>query len=398
VSVLSQEDLFPGEGYQFPESRPKPATNSYRTSADSPFTNKFQHSSAWRAPIPPGISRAMSTMLKTEQMCNRVAANAISAPTPGELRPIHSEIAQRAVNKERTVQLQITEQIRLEQMKDEDYWAAVERDQGAQNAAVQQRHQAQVKEQKRLLAQDYQQQLELHRSNDNEQRELDRLQVEAEQRKIELEQDAEAARQREKREQLRRQHQQFTSLVQQRKDKEAEDRVLFDRQVMEQQAALNEAREARETRARHRRDDRNARSQLLQTKSAAVYSTMKAQEDRKYDISDSELGAKMEAERQRKEEQRRQVEIQRNRDYNAHLRSKDVRMTHVVEQPDFAGNDDDRKKDEDDRWRLINARRVRAVQEQQVEERRNREREETAARRAEAQDQDSMYFLNESEL
>jgi hypothetical protein len=64
-----------------------------------------------------------------------------------------------------------------------------------------------------------------------------------------------------------------------------------------------------------------------------------------------------------------------------------VRLTHVVDQPDFASSGDERKKDEDDRWRFINARRVRIVQEQQAEERRNREPQETEARRAEAQSQ-----------
>jgi hypothetical protein len=337
----------------------------------------------------------MSTMLKTEQMYNRVAANAIAAPTPGELRPIHSEIAQRAVNRERTVQLQIREQIRLEEMKDEDYWAAVERDQGAQNAAVQQSNQARAKEQRRLLAQDYQQQLELHQSNDAEQRELDRLQVEAEQRRTERQQEAEAAGQRERRQQLRREHEQFAALVDQRKDKEAEDRVLFERQVVEQQATLNNARDAREARARQRRDGKNARSQLLQTKSAAIYTAMKAQEDRRDHVSDSELDARIEAERERKEEERQQAALQRKRDYNAYLRDKDVRLTHVVDQPDFASNDDERKRDEDERWKRINSRRVRAVQEQQAEDRRNREQQEVEERRTEAQG--TMYFLKEND-
>jgi hypothetical protein len=67
-------------------------------------------------------------MLHTERLCNRVAARAIAAPIPGELRPVHSEIAQLAILEERRAQLQLREQVRLEQMKEDDYWASVLRD------------------------------------------------------------------------------------------------------------------------------------------------------------------------------------------------------------------------------------------------------------------------------
>jgi hypothetical protein len=63
---------------------------------------------------------------------------------------------------------------------------------------------------------------------------------------------------------------------------------------------------------------------------------------------------------------------QRRRDYTAHLRDMGVRLAYLVDQPDFAFNDGARKKEEDTRWRLSNAWRVRAVQKQQAEDRRNR--------------------------
>jgi hypothetical protein len=113
-------------------------------------------------------------MLQTERMCNRVAAWAMAAPTPGELRPAHCEIAQRTVSKECLVQLRLREQVRLTQMKEDEYWATVERDQSGQNASAERDHAAHVREGKRLLAQDYRHQLDLHRWTDAAQLEAER--------------------------------------------------------------------------------------------------------------------------------------------------------------------------------------------------------------------------------
>jgi hypothetical protein len=400
VSVLDQPDLFPGEGYAFADvdrRGPKPPTNSYRTSEDSPFTNKFQHSSAWREPVPDAISQAMSTMLKTEQVCNKVAANAIAAPTPGELRPLHSDIAQQAVNRERAVQLRMREQLRLQQMKDEDYWRGVEHDQDEQNKQVRANYLARLQDGKQQLTQEYQDQMEMHRRDTSEQRAQEARDLKVHEEALAREEAERQSKLLQKRSRLRREHEQFTALVDQRKEREADDRAAFEDLVIQQQAELGRTRDARDARARKRRDDKNAASQALQEKRAKQLEATRLANAAKEPANVSELAERTEAQRRQRAEVRKQAAIQRNRDYNAYRRRHDVRMTDVVEQPDFVTTEADRQRDEDARWKAINARKVRAVQETQADERRAKEANELGESRTRQGEEDTMYFLKDNE-
>jgi hypothetical protein len=71
VSIPDQHELFPDDGSQFPENLPVPAATSDRT--------KQTTANSERRPDP--RARAMSTIVKTDQICNPGAATAISTPT-----------------------------------------------------------------------------------------------------------------------------------------------------------------------------------------------------------------------------------------------------------------------------------------------------------------------------
>jgi hypothetical protein len=166
--------------------------------------------------------------------------------------------------------------------------------------------------------------------------------------------------------------------------------------VTEDRAALDEARDAREAIARQRRDEKRRVSEVMIGRAAKVTESLKAA-DTGDGIAVSELRNRMERERDERDQERIRAMRQRNKDYNAFVREKDQRMTDVLDKPDYESNGIDAQREAEAKWRTINMRRLRGVQEQQAEERRQRELAEIEERRAESRDRDTMFFLPDNE-
>jgi hypothetical protein len=399
VPVLNQEDLFPNEGYTFPETRPKPPTNSYRISEDSPFSVKFEHSSAWREPVSNAISQSMNTMLKTEEICNRVAVGAISAPTPGELRPLHSEIANRAVQRERAVQLKINEQIRLQTMKVDDYWTRLERDQVGQTQDVNEAAVARHRAAQRALATSYQTDIVLHSEKENA---LAKADIE-EAKRLDLRNrftDETEARTVTNRHalalQTKKEGFEARTAVAIRKQREIEDSLAEEERIAVAAADLSYQRDQRALREKQLRDEKAVRSEKLIAAGAKAMQAAQARQVQQPEIAPSEYLERTEARRKAKDEERQEASRQRNRDYNQSVRLRDQRPTDRVDTPDFTNSDEDALKEADARMKLLNMNRLRSCQRRQADERRGQEEGETISRLAESRDRDTMYFLKDN--
>jgi hypothetical protein len=341
----------------------------------------------------------MNTMLRTEETCNRIAAGAIAAPTPGELRPLHSEIVNRAVQRERGVQVQIAEQVRLRQMRDEDYWRGVERDQGAETEAINAALFNQRKATQRSVAAGYAHQIDVHG------------QLEAGQRAAEEDETARraandhfvdhAARQQEERQRqltIQRTRESFNArcAVAARKDREREELIAEERRIVSDAGRLSEEREARVARDKQNRLDRRETSRRLVETTARQVAEAKTRELPEQ-VTTSEVTARTDERRKAETEKRKQASLQRYRDYNESVQARDIRPTGKVVAPDFDNRDNDAINAEASRMKMLNMRRLGDYQRKQAEQKSARESQERSARLSEPTDRDTMYFLWDNE-
>jgi hypothetical protein len=342
----------------------------------------------------------MNTMLKTEEVCNHVAAGAISAPTPGELRPLHSEIVNRAVQRERGVQLQMAEQMRLQKMKEDDYWSAVERDQGAQTRAIQTAAADRRKSTQRSVASEYGREIAL------------RNRKEAAAHAADLEEEGRLARhpqfmdrservqeERVKTLSMQRKQDSFeaTSAVTARKEREREDQIAEERRIASDSADLSARRDERVARDRQKRESKGLRSQrLVETTARRVEQARSCQGAGDY-VAPSEVTARTDARRRAENERRREAQLERYRDYNESVRFRELRAAGKVGEPDFDNRDSDDVRAEEARMKMLNMRRLGVYQRRQAEERAARDMQERQATLSEPRDRDTMYFLWDNE-
>ncbi|OHS99181.1 hypothetical protein TRFO_34424 [Tritrichomonas foetus] len=343
----------------------------------------------------------MDKMLKTELICNRVASKAISAPADGELRPLHSKIAAEAIQKERNVQLRVNEEMKLEKMNEEMYWAEVERNQGQKTEEVNRNRLLNIKNSQKLLAKDYQKQFELHnkalaeekRQQMLELKKLKDIQKEEERkehlRQVELKKKAE---ERKKEFQIRNEE------LLQRREKRIEDDMQAELIIMKQHAENEKRMEERERMVKEKREEKNRIREKLITEQSKKLAILKAQEDKHLSAAESEIAKREEANRLKAIEKKKQMQIERNQEYNKYLREKDYQVSDQILKPDFETNDyedEDRKFDE--KMRKERMKKIQKEQMAQAAERRERERRERLEEIQRAKKNDTMYFLKDNE-
>jgi hypothetical protein len=185
--------------------------------------------------------------------------------------------------------------------------------------------------------------------------------------------------------------------VQVRKQREEEERLALEARVAMESANLNADRDDRAARDRKSREEKTARSAKLVAKQTSLLGTLREREEAKYRISESDYATRTEAGRKAKEDERKEMERTRNREYNESVRMRDQKMANVVDVPDFTKGDRDEEQAAEARMRMINAKRLADYQKRQAEERRQRERNEEIARKSESRDGDTMYFLKDNE-
>lgn len=401
VSVIENQDLFPNEGYEFPDqTMHKPPTNSYRISDDSPFNNSYKHSSAWREPQPSSIANCMSNMLRTEQICNRVAVKAISTPTDGELRPFYSKIAEEAIKKDRQAQVLMKEQMKLQQMKDDAYWAEVEQEQGLQTLRVQQQFTNSIRSQQKTLADDYKQQFALHKKREDEEKEEQRqeaLKLKAIQREEEKRELARQAKIREENAQRAREFQLKNEELLKRREKRIEDDLAQEAITMRQHEESERRMEERAQFVKKKRDEKNRIRERLINEQSKKLAEIKAKQQRVQSVAESEIAKREEAERKKKLEEKKRLADQRNQDYQEYLRNKDLKNSEAVETPDFTNEDDEDAREFDRKMKALERKRVLRDQMAQAAERKERERRERLEEIMQSRKTDTMYFLKDNE-
>ena len=399
VSILDHQDLFPNQGTEFPDDRHKPPTKSYLISSSSPFTNRFEHSSAWREPVPDAISQSLNTMLKTEQVCNRVAARAIAAPTDGEIRPLHSQIAAQAVQKERDAQLRVREQLRLQQMKDDEYWADVERGQAIQTQRIQTMELEDKRAKQRELANDYKRQFELHTKRLQEEKEQDRREAEHLKHLQHLDDLKEQKRQQTLRLQAEERKKEFEAKnaeILMRRAKKIEDDLAEEKRIQQQYAEVQDRMAEREALVRKTREEKTARRERLIADQSKRLAELQAKQNKFIELGESEVLKREEARRLADEERQRTMRMELNKSYNEYVQRKDMAQADRKDTPDFTGTGDEDFRRADERTRALRMRKLRMVQQEQARERRERERRE---REEELKPPvgDTMYFLKDNE-
>lgn len=404
VSVIDQQDLFPHEGYEFPADAAasiKPPTNSYRISEDSPFTNKFQHSSAWRAPTPDAISQCMNTMMKTERVCNMVASKAISTPSDGELRPLHSQIATEAIKKEREVQMRVREQMKIQSMKDEAYWAQLEHEQGLQTHQVHTNYKSLIKSQQKSLARDYENQFALQRKRRQEEQEQERQELEKlkqlqkeedekeKQRQARLKQIAE-----ERKKEFQAKNEEILNRRKIRIEKELEEEKIIQKQHEE----AEERQQLRQTWEKQRRDEKNRMRDRIIADQTKRLAEIKAKETKFQAAAESDVAKRDEERRQAEIQKRKDMTLQRNREYREFVKQKELAKSQKKEVvPDFTKTDEDDYRAAEEQIRAKRMKSLRLVQQEQARQRKEKERQERQDQLNEATTGDTMYFLKDSE-
>lgn len=400
VCVLDKQDLFPNEGYDFPENRHKPPTNSYRISEDSPFNNSFEHSSAWREPEPESIRKGMDTMLQTEKLCNHVAAKAISTPTDGELRPLYSKIAFQAIQKDRQAQVAMREQMKMQQMKEDAYWADIEQEQGLQTRRVQQKYANTIHDQQRKLANDYQQQFALHRKRIEAEKEESRREAQKIREIQKNEEKQELKRQERLRQIAAERAKEFTirnEELLQRRAKRIEDDLAQEAITIRQHAESEKRMEERANFEKRRREEKNRIREKLISDQSKRLAEIKAREQHFQTTAESEISKREEADRKKRLDEQKRLSQQRQKDYADYLREKDLKMMNKKETPDWTNDDDEEARQFDAKMRDLQQKRLRRDQMRQITERRERERRERMEEIAHARKKDTMYFLKDDD-
>lgn len=398
VSVIDQEDLFPNEGYEFPPAlSKKPPTNSYRVSADSPFQNYHHPSSFAKDHQSEVINKSMGAMIRTERLCTRAAAKAIATPTPGELRPIHSKIAEQAIKKERDEQVKIREELRMAKMKDDAYWEQVEQDEAESTLKINSDSLTTKHLNQKSLASDYKKQFYLHdkvkeEEKYQEQLEADKLhQMQIEDQEKEKERQAKLraiASERKKEFQLRNDE------LLQRRQKRIEQDIEEERKLAIQSAEIEKTKEQRETTIRARREEKNRRRDLLIEQQSKALEEMKRQQQNYNDKTESEISKLEEADRRKRLEKIKQANREQRDAYKEFKIQKDLEMSRKITEPDFTDDGDEEARKYDREMKHLQSIRVQRELKQQILARREAERRERLQKQQHA---DNMFFLKDNE-
>ena len=398
VDILGQQDLFPDQGYEFPPNARVPLqTRTYKVSEDSPFNCTSNQKMIQKSKEDKQIKKQTKQWMITDQLCTRAAVRAIATPTPGELREINSRIAAEAVQKERNEQIRAREQIKLARRKDEAYWTRVEQNEGLSTKTIGETIAFRKQQTQRALADDYKQQFALHAKVKEEEKRQEQLEVQK-MRQMEAE---DAEKERKRQETLRqvarernREFQKRNEELMQRKEKRIEEDLAAEKIIRKQQEENQRRMEERALFEKTRRDEKNRIRNNLIEKQAKQLAELKAKQQRNDDITISEIEKREEAERQRRLKRIEDMKTERNRDWLAYQRTRDMRYMDKQETPDFVNYDDDAVRAADAMFRRKRQATLRQEQLRQIDERKKREQAELEeSRRA----PDNMFFLKDNE-
>jgi hypothetical protein len=397
VNVLGQEDLFPKEGYEFPNNGPTTHTRTYKVSEESPFhctrplklvpDRAVNQLLAWNAP---SAGAYEYTHAKT-------AYRATKAPLDGELRPTSSKLITEIVKQERDAQDLLAEGIKIAKMQDEAYWCDLEHDEGAESQKIHKQVIAKRRRGQRKLSENYHRQFAEHAQVIAEEKRQDQLEGEKMRRIAAEDARAEERHQeglrRRARENARELSVRNDELVQ-RKERRIEEDLAAEKVVQRQNAEVAMRMEARQQAEKEKRDAKTAwRNHLIdvQARELANLAARRANND---SIAESEFLRRQELDRAKREEKAVEMRRQRNQEWLQTQRQRDMRMTDVKDVPDFDNRGADELNKANAYWRAKGQKDLQRVHRTQIKERQDMEEAEVRERRARP---DVMYFLPDNE-
>ena len=395
--VLGQENLFPNEGYEFPQRDVSQRKNLYKISEDSPFNIPKEEKVVRKGKVEKVIQKNREKWLETETACTKCAAQAISMPTPGELRSINSEIAAQAVRKDLNAQVALNEKIRLAQMKEDAHWAKREYKEGLATQEINSKIKSRKMQTQQALANDYREQFALHAKMKEEEKRQDMIEAEVIKKQMREEELKDRIRQ-EKLRQLaherQKEFQQRNEELLQRKEKRIEDDIAAEKLIAKQKAEVDARIEERRKFEKERREhSTRIRNRLIEKQSKQLEETL-AKQQKWQGIAESELTKRQEAERKRQEQIRKDMADERRRDWLQYQREKSYKIMNKTYEPDYYTTDNDDYRRADEEFRRKKLIQLKKDQQWQIEDRRRKEKEETDYRRRHF---DNQFFLKDNE-
>ena len=399
VDILSQEDLFPDQGYEFKNGKTK-ITNSYKVSTDSPFTTNVPHKIADKTEEEKIIEKQMPDLIRTERLCTIAEAKAIAAPVDGELRPLHSKIVAQAVYKERQQQMTMNEQRRIAKMKDDAKWVDAETREAEATCEFYKTNGSDKRAKQQRLAEIYKKEIALHKKH-----EQDRLALEKEEAERDAKIQAEAEQRekealRKKKEEERKRVTEFeklnTSLLNRKKLRMQQEHEI-DLRVQKEKEQQEAQQAARAEYLQKIKDEKNRLRERNIMRQAKILQEMQKKEDTTLENAQSEIALREEQERQAEVEKRRQMMIRRNMDWKKSLKARETKdadeRRRKMESP-FSDDGSEDYRAAEAISRKENERKIRAAQARQIQERKAREAKE---RQQELSEGANYYFLKDNE-
>ena len=400
VDILSQEDLFPNEGYEFPPTARQKLTNSYKVSEDSPFTSTVPHKMVDKTEEQKVLEKQVPEIIRTERLCTKAAVKAIATPTTGELRPLHSNIVDQAVFKEREKQMLMNEQIRIARMKDEAKWADDEQREAEATRAFLNRNDNSRRLRQQALATTYKNEIALHKKKEQEELAIEKKEADKN-AKIQAEitaKEREAARK--KKEAERKMVEEFertNGTMLNRKKLRQQQEMEIDKRVEKEHQEIEAKQQAREAYVKKCKEEKNRIRERNIQQQTKILLEMQKKRDNTLENAVSELTQQQEQERLAEIEKRKMMAETRHRDWQVSL--KQIQAKKEAERkeklkPDFTTTDDDDYRTAEEIQRREKERRLRQAQLKQIQERKEREAKE---RQEQLNEKANYYFLKDDD-
>lgn len=398
VDLLTHEDLYPNEGYQFPPGKTK-STNSYRVSGESPFNATVVYPVVPKSEEEKVLSNQMDQMIRTESLCTKTAATAISTGKDGEVYPMHSHVAKEAVLKERKQQIMLKEQLKIAKMKDDAHWSEVEQEEAKATTAFLNSNANKKRMQQQNLASIYKRELDLHKlkekqAEDEEKAEADKL---AELQRLDDEKEQEKLRLKRIEDQKRTEEYKILNekLLNKKKNKVAEERAA--QKLLEaEHAKIDEERAERAQRDIAIREAKNNRRQRLIDMQSMKLAEILEKNRKEESETQSAFQRHLELQEQARKDKQRLAREQMHNDWQLSLKLKQERLLAEKNRP-RTPIEPDPAEDERNMAELVrkeNMKRLRDAQLRQMAERRAREERE---RQEELNSTSQAYFLKDNE-
>lgn len=400
VGIIGQEDLFPKEGYTFPNVKPK-ITNSYRVSDDSPFSTHSNVPVGAKTEEQHVIDNSYKQMIRNERLCTVAAVSAIAAPSDGELRKYHSKIVQQAVMKERKHQMVLKEQLKMARMKDEAHWTEVEQAEAATSKAMQDKENEMKRAAEKNLARIYQHELALHDQRKKEEAALEKEEARkiAELQRIDNERDREE-RERKRQENKKRMEEAVKgnmSLLERKKRLISEQKAEEER-IQQQHIEAERKQAEREQLIKQARIEKDKYRERLIDAQTKRLAEEKAKEEHAEAVMESQLEKLYQEQKQKEADRKKRILDDVRASWKLAMEMKEKRKAEELaarRAPLPVNTEQDEMDAVEAKMRQMRRKKVREIQEQQMEERRERMKSEAAQDREMA---NHLYFLKDEDL